>query len=310
MTNRTTVKEFILLGYTVSSTVEAALFCAVFVVYTLSIIINVTIINLIWTEQLLHKPMYFFISVFSFLEVWYPTVTVPGLLRALLLRMKAITFGSCMAQFYFHFALGATENFLLIVMAFDRCVAICKPLHYMIVMKHRNCVMLAVGSWIGGFSCIILLCTKLSQMTFCGPNKVDHYYCDFAPLVKLACSETTQLEALFFMTSSFVILISFLLIIVSYACILGAILKLSTNTGRKKAFYTCASHMIVVLIFYGTTIFMFVKPTSGNKVSINKMVSLFPSVLTPLLNPIIYSLRNQEVKKALQKAVHCTYLYL
>lgn len=302
--NVTIITEFILLGFTVSLMMKLTLFCVILTVYLLSVIINVVIIVVVRMEPSLHKPMYFFISVFSFLEVWYPTVTVPGLLLALLLGLKGIPFGCCVAQFYFHFALGATENCLLIVMAFDRYVAICRPLHYMTIMKQQSCIQFAFGSWICGFSALLAQCIQLSRVTFCGPNKVDHYYCDFAPLIKLACSNTSNLETQFFVGSCF-ILVSFFLIIVSYSYILRTILKLPTSTGRYKTFYTCASHLTVVLIFYGTTIFMFVRPTSGSDLHTNKMISLFPSVVTPLLNPIIYSLRNQEMKNALQKAVHC-----
>ncbi|KAM9324189.1 olfactory receptor 226-like [Gastrophryne carolinensis] len=299
------VTEFLLLGFTVSRTLEIFLFLIIITIYMLSIVINCTIILIFWNRQQLHKPMYFFISVFSFLEIWYPTVTVPSLLGGLLLRVKTICFGCCVAQFYFHFALGATENCLLVVMAFDRYIAICKPLHYIVIMKKNVCVVFAVGSWVGGFTAMTVQCIQLSKVTFCGPNRIDHYYCDFAPLIKLACSDSSHLQTLFFVISCLGILSCFLLILVSYVFIVYAVLKIPTSTGRYKTFYTCASHMTVVLIFYVTTIFMFARPPKGSDVHVNKMVSVFPSVVTPLLNPIIYSLRNQDVKNELWKVIHC-----
>nr|DBA21731.1 TPA: hypothetical protein GDO54_018333 [Pyxicephalus adspersus] len=252
--NTTIVTEFILLGFLVSPALEIVLFIVILFIYTLSIVINGVITVTVVREPRLHKPMYFFIAVFSFLELWYPT-------------------------FYFHFALGATENSLLVVMALDRYIAICKPLHYMSIMSPRICVQLAVGAWISGFTLLIIE-------------------------VKLACSETTYLRTIFFVITSFGILGCFLLILVSYTFIINTILRLPTSTGRRKTFYTCASHMTVVLIFYTTTIFMFIRPAEGSNLHINKMVSVFPSVVTPLLNPIIYTLRNQEVKNTLMKAFH------
>ncbi|XP_077330539.1 olfactory receptor 226-like [Lithobates pipiens] len=304
--NVTVVREFVLLGFAVPPALGIVLFVLILMVYSLSIVVNSVIIILVGSDHRLQKPMYFFISIFSFLELWYPTVTVPGLLQGLLSGWKTICFGCCVAQFYFHFTLGATENCLLVVMGFDRYVAICRPLHYTVIMSPRVCVQFAVGSWICGFSVLMVQSIQLSKVTFCGPNQVDHYYCDLAPLIRLACSDTTNVQTLFFVISCLGILMCFLLILVSYTFILNTILRLPTSTGRHKTFYTCASHLTVVLIFYGTTIFMFARPVDGSDLHTNKIVSVFPSVVTPLLNPIIYSLRNQEVKNALLRAIHGT----
>lgn len=290
----------------VTPVVEYLLFAIILVIYIAGIVINSSIIAVVRTDQSLHKPMYFFISVFSFLEVWYPTITVPGLLQSLLPRLKGISVGCCIAQFYLHFSLGATENFLLVVMAFDRYVAICRPLHYVFIMRPSIYVRCALGAWIGGFLSVTLVLVQISKVTFCGPNVVDHYYCDFAPLIRLGCSETSSLETLFMVSCGLVILICFLLILLSYIYILRTILVMPTSSGRSKAFYTCASHLTVVLIFYGTTTFMFVRPTRESDLHTNKIVSVFPSVVTPVLNPIIYTLRNHEVKSAIWRTIRCS----
>ncbi|CAI9590605.1 unnamed protein product [Staurois parvus] len=237
-------------GFMVSPDLEYLLFVVVLVVYMAGIGINSSVIAIVRMDQSLQKPMYFFIGVFSFLEIWYPTVTVPGLLRGLLLRVKGISVGCCIAQFYLHFSLGATENFLLVVMAFDRYVAICRPLHYVFIMRPKICVRCALGTWIGGFASIAIPCVQISKVTFCGPNVVEHYYCDFAPLIRLGCSDTSSLETLFMLTCALVILICFTLIVISYIYILRTILVLPKSSGRSKAFYTCASHLTVVLIFF------------------------------------------------------------
>ncbi|XP_040190377.1 olfactory receptor 226-like [Rana temporaria] len=301
--NVTIVREFLLLGFAVPPAPGMVLFILILMVYSLSVVINSVIIVLVGSDRRLHKPMYFFISVFSFLELWYPTVTVPGLLQGLLSGGKTVCFGCCVSQFYLHFSLGVTENLLLVVMGFDRYVAFCRPLHYTVIMSPGVCVRFAVGSWIGGFSAFVSHSIQLSRARFCGPAQVDHYYCDFAPLIKLICSDTTNMKTLF----SVICCLGgacLLLIMVSYIFILNTILRLPTSTGRHKTFYTCASHLTVVLIFYGTTLFMFARPVDGSDLHTNKIVSVFPSVVTPLLNPIIYSLRNQEVKSALLRAIH------
>ncbi|XP_063791746.1 olfactory receptor 6C76-like [Pseudophryne corroboree] len=209
----------------------------------------------------------------------------------------------CMAQFYFHFSLGTTESFLLTAMSYDRYVAICNPLHYLISMSNTTCTKLLVGSWAGGFIVIVVLCLQISSLSFCDGNELDHYYCDFAALIRLSCTETSSIEMLFFVASCFVILGCFLLIVISYSYIIRTTMMFPTSSGRRKAFSTCASHLIVVCLFYVTNIIMFVRPTTGDFFHLNKTVSIIPSVVTPLLNPVIYTLRNQEVKEAVKKAL-------
>ncbi|KAM4019340.1 olfactory receptor 6P1-like [Anomaloglossus baeobatrachus] len=262
---------------------------------------NFFIIIIVKNEPRLHKPMYFFIGGLSFLEIWYPTVTVPRLLWSLLTKVESISTAGCLTQFFFHFSFGASENFLLTVMAVDRFVAICNPLRYLLIMNQSTCTALLLASWISGFIVVIIPCLQISKLSFCVGNVIDHYYCDFAPLIKLSCGETSHIQKMVFASSCFVILGCFLAIIVSYTCIIRATMNFPTSFSRKKTFSTCASHLIVVIIFYSTTIFMFVRPTTGDLLHLNKIISVIPSIVTPLLNPIIYTLRNNEVKEAIRK---------
>ncbi|XP_044124877.1 olfactory receptor 6N2-like [Bufo gargarizans] len=264
---------------------------------------NMFIIIIVKSDQHLHKPMYIFIGALSFLEIWYPSVTVPRLLWALLTQAESISIAGCLTQFFFHFSFGATENFLLTIMAFDRFVAICKPLHYLLIMKQSICTKLLLGSWIFGFLVVAIPCLLISRLFFCFENEIDHYYCDFAPLIKLSCTETSHIQKMVFVSSCFVILGCFLAIIVSYTCIIQVTMNFPTSFGRQKTFSTCASHLVVVIVFYATTIFMFVRPTTGHLLHLNKIISVIPSIVTPLLNPIVYTLRNHEVKEAVKKNV-------
>ncbi|KAM3912111.1 olfactory receptor 6N2-like [Leptodactylus fuscus] len=231
----------------------------------------------------------------------YPSVTVPRLIWALKTKKRSISFAGCMAQFYFHFSLGTTEMFLLTVMAYDRYVAICNPLRYLLIMSPNTCAVLIIGSWVCGFIVVIDSCLQLSSLLYCEGNKIDHYYCDFAPLLRLSCSDTSGAEILFFYTTFFVSVSCFLLTIISYMCITRTIIKCPTASGRRKGFSTFASHLFVVILFYGTIIFMFIRPAKGDFPHLNKVVSVVPSIVTPLLNPIIYTLRNQEVTEAVIK---------
>ncbi|XP_056397348.1 olfactory receptor 6F1-like [Hyla sarda] len=301
--NQTTVSEFYLVGFSMLNEAGSYVFVLIFIVYILSITANTFIIVLIKSEQRLHKPMYFFIGGLSFLEIWYPTVTVPRLLLALLTKEESISSAGCLTQFFFHFSFGATENFLLTVMAIDRFVAICNPLRYLVIMDQSTCTTLLLGSWVCGFLVVAIPCLQISKLSFCVGNKIDHYYCDFAPLMKLSSSETSHIQKMVFVSSCFVILGCFFAIIVSYTCIIRATMNFSTSFGRQKTFSTCASHLVVVIVFYATTIFMFVRPTTGDLLHLNKIISVIPSIVTPLLNPIIYTLRNNEVKEAVKKKV-------
>ncbi|KAM4707032.1 olfactory receptor 287-like [Discoglossus pictus] len=253
----------------------------------------------------LHIPMYFFICIFSFLEICYTSVTMPRLLRDLCSKDKIISVSSCITQFYFLFVFGSTENFLLSSMAYDRYVAICNPLRYRMIITPKTCMSLALGSWIGGFLAPILPATLLSMSSFCGSNQIDHFYCDFPPLLHLSCAmyEDYSGEIVFLFLACFVILGNFIFIGVSYSLVIAAISKIPSPQGRRRTFSTCASHLTVVSLFYGSIIFMYVRSDFRSPSKINKIVSLFYCAVTPTLNPLIYGLRNEEMKQGLRRTV-------
>ncbi|KAM4707076.1 olfactory receptor 11G2-like [Discoglossus pictus] len=297
----TILTKFILQGFSIDRNGQVVLFFVFLNIYLLSITTNILIICLVRTEQRLHKPMYFFLSNFSFLEILYISVTVPKMLFDFLNERKIISVFGCMIQFYFFFLFGSTENFLLAVMSFDRYVAICFPLRYIIIMNERFCSLLAVGAWFVSAIAMIVVIIPITRLSFCGFNIIDHVFCDFSPLVKISCHGATLSEVTFFFLAGMVILGCFTLIMASYIHIIITILGTTSGSGMRNAFATCASHFIVVFIYYGTVIFMYVRPTSTISFHTDKVVSVFYSAVTPLLNPLIYSLRNKEVKVAIKK---------
>lgn len=303
VTNQTVVTEFIFLGFPGSSALQLALFVMFLTVYLLSFMGNTLIIFLILMDSTLQTPMYIFLGNLSFLEIWYTTATVPKLLATCITKVVTIPVAGCIAQYYFFFSLGATECILLAVMAYDRHVAVCRPLHYSLLMSVQICRRFSAGSWIGGFIAPLLPTILISQLNFCGPQKINHFFCDSDPIFKLSCSDTFLVEALGYTCSSVVILSSFLLTMSSYGNIVVTIIKLSSQEARKKTFSTCASHLTVVTIYYGTIIFAYVRPPAKYNFTIGKVVSVFYCVITPLVNPLIYTLRNKDVMKAFQKFV-------
>ncbi|XP_073164886.1 olfactory receptor 6F1-like [Lepidochelys kempii] len=268
----------------------------------LSLVGNFLIIVIILAEPLLHIPMYFFLGKLSFLEIWYTSITVSKLLANILSRSITITVNRCVTQYYFFFSLGATEYFFLAVMAYDCSLAICSPLHYTTIMNHRLCFYLSTRSWVGGFLSPLLPTVLISWLSFCGPQEINHFFCDSDPIFKLSCSDTYIQEAIGYTCSSVVILSSFLLTMSSYINIIANIVKLTSAKARKKTFSTCASHLTVVTIYYGTIIFTYVRPLSTYSFGLGKVVSVFYCVITTLLNPLIYTLRNKDVKKAIWKS--------
>ncbi|XP_077343605.1 olfactory receptor 6N2-like [Lithobates pipiens] len=304
--NQSVVTDFILLGFSIEGQRRFWLFIVLLIIYIATITANIFIIVIIKADPRLHKPMYFFISGLSFLELWYPSVTVPRLLWSLKTKDQHISVAGCLAQFYFHFSLGATEMYLLTAMGYDRYVAICNPLRYSVIISPSVCTMLILGSWACGFIGVIVPCLRLSKLWYCKGNGIDHYYCDFAPMIRLSCSDTAKAQNAAFFSICFVSLGCFLLTLISYACITRMIIRLSSALARRKAFSTFASHLFVVILFYGTIMFMFIRPASGDFLQFNMKVSVVPSIVTPLLNPIIYTLRNQEVIEAVFKTAHTT----
>ncbi|XP_032631462.2 olfactory receptor 6B1-like [Chelonoidis abingdonii] len=299
--NHTKVWKFILLGFPTILELQVLLFVVFLTVYLLTILQNMDIITLIRTNHHLHKPMYFFLSHLSFLEVWYISVTVPKLLVNFLVENKSISFMSCMAQLYFFIALICTECILLAVMAYDGYVAICHPLCYSAIMSHQLCLQLAVGSWLAGFLISKLKVFFISQLLFCGPNVINHFFCDISPLLNLSCTDMMVAEIVDFIFALIILLIPLSITIASYVCIIGTILCIPTAQGRWKAFSTCASHLTMVVIFFLATLFMYARPRRIHSFNVNKLVSVMYMIVTPMLNSFIYCLRNQEVKRALTK---------
>uniref|UniRef100_A0A8C9J437 Olfactory receptor n=1 Tax=Panthera tigris altaica TaxID=74533 RepID=A0A8C9J437_PANTA len=300
-TNQTAVTEFIFLGFSSVLYLRLTLFVIFLTVYLLSLMGNTLIIFIVLTDVALQTPMYIFLGNLSFLEIWYTTATVPKLLATCLAQVVTISVFGCITQYYFFFSMGATECILLAVMAYDRYLAICSPLRYSLLMSLRVCLQFSAGSWIGGFIAPLLPTILISHLNFCGPQKINHFFCDSDPIFKLSCSDTFLVEALGYTCTSVVILSSFLLTMFSYGYIVVTIIKLSSQKAQRKAFSTCASHLTVVTIYYGTIIFAYVRPPAKYNFTIGKVISVFYCVVTPLVNPLIYTLRNKDVKKAFRK---------
>uniref|UniRef100_A0A8D0HP54 Olfactory receptor n=1 Tax=Sphenodon punctatus TaxID=8508 RepID=A0A8D0HP54_SPHPU len=301
MANGSAVSEFQLLGFGILPRWQTLLFAVFLVTYILTILGNLLIILVVRLEPHLHSPMYSLLQNLAFLEIWYTTATVPKMLASLLTGSRAISFAGCMAQLYCFVFLGATECYLLAVMAYDRYLAICDPLHYTAAMSATSCTRMAVGSWVTGGFTGLLPCLLISGLHFCSSNQIDHFFCDIPPLLKLSCSNTSITETVIFILSVLVLLGCFLLTLMSYIFIILSVLRIPSASGRKKSFSTCGSHLAVVAIYYGTMISMYARPSTGLSSELNKIVSVFYTVVTPFLNPVIYSLRNRDFKEALQK---------
>ncbi|XP_077170407.1 olfactory receptor 6B1-like [Paroedura picta] len=301
MENLTVISEFILLGFTTGFEIQPFLFVVFFLTYILTVLENLIIISLIKNNQNLHKPMYFFLGNLSFLEICYISVTLPKLLVDFWSKSKIISFQSCMAQLYFFISLMCTECVLLAVMAYDRYVAICNPLCYPVIMTHRLCFQLGLLSWVCGFSISLVKVTFISRLSFCGPGVINHFFCDISPVLNLSCTDMSVAELVDFLLALVILLIPLLITVLSYLFIIISIFHISTTQGKKKAFSTCASHLTVVIIFFSTTVFMYARPRKIHPFNLNKIVSIFYAVITPALNPLIYCLRNGEVKEALRR---------
>nr|XP_033799939.1 olfactory receptor 1F1-like [Geotrypetes seraphini] len=301
-TNHSEVTEFIILGFFELPKMQFLLFLVFLIIYLMSLTGNLLIISTVYSDSNLHSPMYFFLTNLSFLEICYVTVTVPKLLAVLIAQNKTISFMQCMTQMYLFFACTDTEAYLLTAMAYDRYVAICKPLHYTIIMNKKVCFILAIVSWTISFLNPVPQVTLISQSSFCNSNEINHFFCDITALMTLSCSETSVIENINYFEGSVLGLTPFILTIISYVYIISAVLKIQSAKGRQKAFSTCSSHLTVVLLFYGTCISVYVRPQSADSMDINKLLNVVYITAIPLLNPLIYSLRNKELKGALWKA--------
>ncbi|XP_051817394.1 olfactory receptor 2AP1-like [Antechinus flavipes] len=303
MKNFTTLTEFILLGLTDAPEFQVAIFFFLFFTYMFSIFGNLTIITLTLLDSHLQTPMYFFLRNFSFLEISFTSVFTPRLLFSLITGNKTISFAGCFTQYFFAIFLGATEFYLLAAMSYDRYVAICKPLHYTTIMNTRVCNQLVLCSWLAGLLIILSPIILTSHLEFCASNVLNHYYCDYGPLLQISCSDTTFLEIIDFILALLTLTITLVLVILSYTNIIQTILRFPSAQQKKKAFSTCSSHMIVVSLSFGSCIFMYVKPSAKEGISFNKGVAVLNTSVAPLLNPFIYTLRNKQVIQAFKDMV-------
>ncbi|XP_007443224.1 olfactory receptor 2AP1-like [Python bivittatus] len=304
-----TITKFLLLGFGDLGDLQLLLFALLLLIYIMTMVGNILIIVLVVTDHHLHTPMYFFLSNLSCLETCYSSNVLPITLINLLYEGPiTISVTGCMVQYYFFGFLAASECYLLAAMSYDRYVAICNPLLYRAVMNGKVCLQLVAGSWISGSLAINITIYLMHQLKFCGPTEINHFFCDFSPILNLACSDTHVIEILTALLAAACSLPPFLLTLASYVYIISTIVRIPSTGGRQKAFSTCSSHLIVVSIFYGTIMIVYILPKTDGLLEINKVLSLFYTVLTPLLNPLIYSLRNREVKQAFGKAVAKLYI--
>ncbi|XP_008535593.2 olfactory receptor 6C70 [Equus przewalskii] len=298
MKNHTRQIEFILLGLTDNFQFQIVIFFFLLLNYMLSILGNVTIIALTLLDSHLKTPMYFFLRNFSFLEISFTSSCIPRFLITIVTRKKTISYNGCISQLFFYIFLGVTEFFLLAAMSYDRYVAICKPLHYTSIMNSKVCHQLVLSSWVTGFLVIFPPLILGLNLDFCASNIIDHFICDISPVLQLSCSDTRLLELIAFFLAVMTLIVTLLLVILSYSYIIKTILKFPSAQQKKKAFSTCSSHMIVVSITYGSCIFIYIKPSANERVFLSKGVAVLNTSIAPLLNPFIYTLRNKQVKEA------------
>ncbi|XP_036619479.1 olfactory receptor 5M11-like [Trichosurus vulpecula] len=294
----TRVTEFILLGLTDCPELQHILFVGFLGIYILTLFGNLGMIVLIKFEPRLHTPMYFFLTNLAFVDVCYSSNATPQMLANFLSERKTISFAGCFVQCYIFIALLLTEFYMLAAMAYDRYVAICSPLHYSVKMSRRVCICLATFPYVYGFSDGLLQSILTFRLSFCRSNVINHFYCADPPLIKLSCSDTYVKEHAMFISAGFNLSNSLAIILISYAFILAAILRIRSAEGRRKAFSTCGSHLIAVTLFYGTLFCMYVRPPTDKSVEESKIIAVFYTFVSPVLNPLIYSLRNRDVKAA------------
>ncbi|XP_023398259.2 olfactory receptor 10AG1-like [Loxodonta africana] len=299
--NLTELMEFVLLGFADMPQLQWFLFGLFLIIYIIILMSNGTIFLITKMDPALQSPMYFFLANFSFLEICYVSATLPRMLMNLGTQRRRISLIACATQMCFVLIFAGTECLLLAVMAYDRYVAICNPLHYPLVMNNRVCILLAIGSWTIGIPVMIGHTYQIFSLSFCRSKQINHFFCDIPPILKLACGDTFVNEALVYIVAVVFVMVPFLLILGSYSKIVSIILKLPSATNRAKAFSTCSSHLMVVMLFFGSGIIAYLRPNSRHSEETDKVLSLFYAILTPMLNPMIYSLRNKDVIMALRK---------
>ncbi|KAM9206990.1 olfactory receptor 13F1-like [Dugong dugon] len=301
--NCTIISNFIFLGFSHYPKVEIIIFVPCLLMYLITLLDNIILISISILDSYLHTPMYFFLSNLSFLDICCTSSPLTPMLANFVTGKNSISFSGCAARMYFSLAMGSTECVLLSMMAYDRYVAICHPLRYPMIMNRRVCVHIAAGSWVTGCLAALVETVSVLQLSLCGNNVINHFTCEILAVLKLVCVDTSMVE--FFMLVIIILLLPMpvLLICISYVVILSSILRISSVDGRSKAFSTCAAHLTVIVLFYGTALSMYLKPSAVDSQEIDEFMALLYVVLTPMLNPIIYSLRNKEVKMAVKRVL-------
>ncbi|XP_053325485.1 olfactory receptor-like protein OLF1 [Spea bombifrons] len=301
--NRTVLHTFTLLGFTKNEQLNVLLFLVFFFIYIITLLGNISMLLLITKDIHLHTPMYFFLGQLSFLDSCYSSVISPKMLVNFLCKDTSISSFGCAAQMFFFVALGTAECFLLALMAYDRYVAICKPLSYIVIMTRPFCIFLVAGAYIGGFLHSVIYVKSTFELPFCKSHDINHFFCDVLPLLKLSCIDTTYIEALLFAFTGSIGMSCLVVIIISYMVIISSVLNIQSAEGRMQTFSTCTSHITAVSIYFGTILFMYLRPHSSYNSNQDRVISVFYTIIIPFLNPIIYSIRNKSVKIALKKAL-------
>uniref|UniRef100_A0A8C3W8M2 Olfactory receptor n=1 Tax=Catagonus wagneri TaxID=51154 RepID=A0A8C3W8M2_9CETA len=294
---------FILVGFSDRPKLEMVLFTVNFILYSVAVLGNSTIILLCILDSRLHTPMYFFLANLSFLDLCFSTSCIPQMLVNLWGPEKTISYAGCVVQLFSFLSIGGIECILLAVMAYDRYAAVCKPLHYMVIMYPQLCLRLVVVAWGSGLVNAIVMSPLTMTLSRCGRRQVNHFLCEMPALIKMACVDARAVEMLAFTFAILIVLLPLTLILISYGYIAAAVLRIKSAAGRRKAFNTCSSHLTVVFLFYGSIIYMYMQPGNSSSQDQGKFLTLFYNLVTPMLNPLIYTLRNKEVKGALKKVL-------
>ncbi|XP_036881604.2 olfactory receptor 6Z7-like [Manis javanica] len=301
--NVTAVPGFVLLGLSTSLRLRGVLFAVFLTLYLLTLLENMLIVYLTCSHTELHKPMYFFLGNLSCLEMCYVSVTMPSLLVGLRTGPCRVPFTACMTQLFFFISLICTECTLLASMAYDRYVAVCRPLHYPLLMRPQVCLGLAASSWLGGLLVSVIKTSCIASLSYCGPNVLNHFFCDVSPLLNLSCTHVALTELVDFISAIVILWGSLLVAMASYVAIGRAVLRMPSAAARHKAFSTCTSHLVVVGIFYSATLFIYARPNRIEAMDFNKVLSVIYTVVTPMCNPVIYCLRNKEVQAAFHRSL-------
>ncbi|XP_013920536.1 PREDICTED: olfactory receptor 5V1-like [Thamnophis sirtalis] len=299
--NESVPSEFLILGFSGLQELQLLLFFIFLATYICTLVGNISILTVACLDSQLHTPMYFFLGNLSFLDICYTTTNVPQILVHLMAQKKSITYAGCVTQLYFFLSFVGTECILLATMAYDRFAAICHPLNYTSIMRRAFCLQLCSACWASGFLNSALHTYFTFRLPFCGANHINYFFCDIPPLLMLSCGDKTLNEIILFVVGIFIGWIPFVCILLSYIYIISTIMKIQSNEGRMKAFSTCTSHLTIVILYYGSSIFTYVRPISTYSMEKDRLISILYSIITPMLNPLIYTLRNKEIKNGLKK---------